>query len=132
MGGVGRPPNQAGQTPRLHSQGSFKRGIDSQAMLARLNKNDKPWRDGPSAYRQGARWRPSPRTSTFFVMELVDGLPLTTFCDKKKLGIRERLELFVAICQAVQHAHQRGSFIAISSRAMCWWHKRTAGPSQGD
>ena len=44
----------------------------------------------------------------FFVMELVNGLPLTKFCDEAKLGIRERLELFAAICQAVQHAHQKG------------------------
>lgn len=44
----------------------------------------------------------------FFVMELVNGLALTKFCDEAKLGIRERLELFAAICQAVQHAHQKG------------------------
>ena len=44
----------------------------------------------------------------FFVMELVNGLPLTKFCDETKLGIKERLELFVPICQAVQHAHQKG------------------------
>jgi serine/threonine protein kinase/tetratricopeptide (TPR) repeat protein len=44
----------------------------------------------------------------FFVMELVNGLPLTRFCDEMKLGIRERLGLFVPICQAVQHAHQKG------------------------
>lgn len=43
----------------------------------------------------------------FLVMELVNGLPLTKFCDDAKLGIRERLELFVPICQAVQHAHQK-------------------------
>lgn len=44
----------------------------------------------------------------YFVMELVNGLPLTKFCDEAKLGIRERLELFIPICQAVQHAHQKG------------------------
>ena len=44
----------------------------------------------------------------FFVMELVNGLPLTRFCDNAKLGIRERLEIFIPICQAVQHAHQKG------------------------
>ena len=41
-------------------------------------------------------------------MELVNGLPLTRFCDEAKLTIRERLEVFVPICQAVQHAHQKG------------------------
>ncbi len=44
----------------------------------------------------------------FFVMELVIGVPLTKFCDETKLDIRGRLELFVPICQAVQHAHQKG------------------------
>ncbi|MFO0844027.1 MAG: serine/threonine-protein kinase [Gemmataceae bacterium] len=44
----------------------------------------------------------------YFVMELVNGLPLTRFCDEAKLGIRARLELFVPICQAVQHAHSKG------------------------
>jgi WD40 repeat protein/tRNA A-37 threonylcarbamoyl transferase component Bud32 len=44
----------------------------------------------------------------FFVMELVKGTPITTFCDLRKLTPRERLELFVAVCQAIQHAHQKG------------------------
>src|SRR5262249_40071316 len=44
----------------------------------------------------------------FFVMELVHGLPLNRFCDEARLGIGERLELFTSICQAVQHAHQKG------------------------
>ncbi len=44
----------------------------------------------------------------FFVMELVNGLPLTRFCDEAKLTPRERLELFAPVCQAVQHAHQKG------------------------
>jgi eukaryotic-like serine/threonine-protein kinase len=44
----------------------------------------------------------------FFVMELVNGLPLNRFCDEAKLTPKQRLELFVPICQAVQHAHQKG------------------------
>jgi eukaryotic-like serine/threonine-protein kinase len=44
----------------------------------------------------------------YFVMELVRGIPLTEFCDQHKLAIRERLELLVSVCQAVQHAHQKG------------------------
>jgi eukaryotic-like serine/threonine-protein kinase len=44
----------------------------------------------------------------FFVMELVNGLPLNKFCDESKLTIPERLELFTAVCQAIQHAHQKG------------------------
>ncbi|MFC1794769.1 protein kinase [Planctomycetota bacterium] len=44
----------------------------------------------------------------YFVMELVKGLPITEYCDKHKLSIEERLELFQQVCEAVQHAHQKG------------------------
>jgi WD40 repeat protein/serine/threonine protein kinase len=44
----------------------------------------------------------------YFVMELVRGIPITQFCDDNRLTLPERLELFVAVCQAVQHAHQKG------------------------
>ena len=44
----------------------------------------------------------------YFVMELVHGVPVTDYCDRHRLSVRERLELFVTICQAVQHAHQKG------------------------
>ncbi len=44
----------------------------------------------------------------YFVMELVDGAPLTDYCDRNELTIRQRLELFVQVCQTVHHAHQKG------------------------
>jgi serine/threonine protein kinase len=44
----------------------------------------------------------------YFVMELVKGVPLTRYCDELHLPIRERLALFVPVCQAVQHAHTKG------------------------
>lgn len=44
----------------------------------------------------------------FFVMELVHGVPITKYCDDNKLTPRERLELFIPVCRAVQHAHQKG------------------------
>jgi serine/threonine protein kinase len=44
----------------------------------------------------------------FFVMELVNGLPITEYCDSRRLSVDARLKLFVAVCQAVQHAHQKG------------------------
>ena len=50
----------------------------------------------------------TPKGSPFFVMELVKGIPITQFCDDQKLSIRERLQLFVPVCRAVQHAHQKG------------------------
>ncbi|HKB05586.1 MAG TPA: serine/threonine-protein kinase, partial [Gemmataceae bacterium] len=56
--------------------------------------------DGGIAEVHGAR--------PFFVMERVDGPPLTTFCAERRLSHRDRLRLFVSVCQAVQHAHQKG------------------------
>jgi serine/threonine protein kinase/WD40 repeat protein len=44
----------------------------------------------------------------YFVMEYVDGLPITDYCDRHRLSTRARLELFVQVCAAVQHAHQKG------------------------
>jgi serine/threonine protein kinase/tetratricopeptide (TPR) repeat protein len=44
----------------------------------------------------------------FFVMEYVKGVPITEYCDSVRLSIQERLKLFVQVCQAVQHAHQKG------------------------
>jgi eukaryotic-like serine/threonine-protein kinase len=44
----------------------------------------------------------------YFVMELVRGIPITEFCDQNLLSVRQRLALFVNVCQAVQHAHQKG------------------------
>ncbi|MFO0888882.1 MAG: hypothetical protein U0790_07000 [Isosphaeraceae bacterium] len=55
----------------------------------------------------------------YFVMELVKGIPITTYCDEARLSPRERLELFVPICQAIQHAHQKGSSTATSSPRTC-------------
>jgi tetratricopeptide (TPR) repeat protein len=44
----------------------------------------------------------------YFVMELVKGTPITIYCDEHRLTLRERLELFLPVCQAIQHAHQKG------------------------
>jgi serine/threonine protein kinase len=44
----------------------------------------------------------------YFVMALVEGVPITRYCDAFRLTLRQRLELFVAVCAAVQHAHQKG------------------------
>src|SRR5262249_621704 len=44
----------------------------------------------------------------YFAMELVKGIPITKFCDQEQLTPRERLELLIPVCHAVQHAHQKG------------------------
>jgi serine/threonine protein kinase/WD40 repeat protein len=47
-------------------------------------------------------------TRPYFVMELVKGVPITTYCDRNQLTLRERLEVFISVCHAVHHAHQKG------------------------
>jgi serine/threonine protein kinase len=60
----------------------------------------------PLPLRGGGRGEGSGRPC--FVMELVKGQPITKFCDEHRLTPRQRLELFIPVCQAVQHAHQKG------------------------
>src|SRR4030095_12111179 len=50
----------------------------------------------------------TPEGRPYFVMELVKGVPITRYCDERRLSVRERLELFVPVFLAVQHAHQKG------------------------
>jgi len=87
----------------------IKTGMDSRAVLARFEQERQAlaMMDHPNIARvlDGGL---TPGGQPFFVMELVDGLPLTKFCDEARLTPKERLELFVPICQAVQHAHQKG------------------------
>jgi serine/threonine protein kinase/tetratricopeptide (TPR) repeat protein len=87
----------------------IKTGMDSKAVLARFEQERQALAlmDHPNIARvhDGGL---TPSGQPFFVMELVNGLPLTRFCDEAKLTPRDRLELFVPICQAVQHAHQKG------------------------
>jgi serine/threonine protein kinase/Flp pilus assembly protein TadD len=87
----------------------IKTGMDSRAVLQRFEQERQALAlmDHPNIARvlDGGL---TPTGQPFFVMELVNGLPLTKFCDEARLTPRERLELFVPICQAVQHAHHKG------------------------
>jgi serine/threonine protein kinase/tetratricopeptide (TPR) repeat protein len=62
------------------------------------------WEDEPKSPARLA----GPTGRPYFVMELVKGIPITDFCDHWRLSSRERMELFILVCQAVQHAHQKG------------------------
>ena len=62
----------------------------------------------PPASDSDAGGTPAPQGRPYFVMELVHGIPITKYCDDNHLTPRERLELFVPVCQAIQHAHQKG------------------------
>ena len=97
----------------------IKAGMDSKAVLQRfeLERQALAVLDHPNIakiYDGGMFFLPAGQVwagcggSPFFVMELVEGKSLTAFCDEAHLSPRERLALFVALCQAVQHAHQKG------------------------
>jgi eukaryotic-like serine/threonine-protein kinase len=49
----------------------------------------------------------TPEGRPYFVMEYVAGMPITTYCDRRRLSTRQRLELFISVCEGVQHAHQK-------------------------
>ena len=87
----------------------IKTGMDSRGVLARFDAERQAlaMMDHPNIARiyDGGL---TPAGQPFFVMELVKGVPLTEYCDQQRLTVKARLELFVAVCQAVQHAHQKG------------------------
>jgi serine/threonine protein kinase len=87
----------------------IKPGMDSRQVLARFEAERQALAlmDHPNIARvldAGTTGSGRP----YFVMELVKGKPIATYCDEKRLGVRERLELFADMCRAVQHAHQKG------------------------
>jgi serine/threonine protein kinase len=86
-----------------------KAGMDTREVIARFEAERQALAlmDHPSIARvfdggvtQGGR--------PYFVMELVHGIPITEFCDQRKLSTPERLKLFIQVCHAIQHAHQKG------------------------
>jgi WD40 repeat protein/serine/threonine protein kinase len=87
----------------------IKPGMDSREVIARFEAERQALAlmDHPNIARvldAGATETGRP----YFVMELVKGVPITDYCDRNQLTPRDRLELFVGVCQAVQHAHQKG------------------------
>jgi serine/threonine protein kinase len=64
--------------------------------------------DSPNEDSYCTRSVPATLGRPYFVMELVKGIPITEFCDQRRLNPRQRLELFIQVCRAIQHAHQKG------------------------
>jgi eukaryotic-like serine/threonine-protein kinase len=87
----------------------LKPGMDTRQVVARFEAERQALAimDHPSIARvfDGGT---TPTGRPYFVMELVKGVPITEFCDQNHLTPRQRLELFIPVCQAVQHAHQKG------------------------
>jgi serine/threonine protein kinase/WD40 repeat protein len=87
----------------------IKQGMDTKSVIARFEAERQALAlmDHPNIAKvldAGATETGRP----FFVMELVRGIKITDFCDENKISTEERLKLFVHVCQAVQHAHQKG------------------------
>jgi serine/threonine protein kinase len=87
----------------------IKAGMDTRQVIARFEAERQAlaMMDHPNIARvldAGA----TPSGRPYFVMELVRGEPVTRYCDRERLSVRQRLELFRDVCHAVQHAHQKG------------------------
>ena len=87
----------------------IKPGMDSRQIIARFEAERQAlaMMDHPNVARvldAGTTEQGRP----YFVMELVKGIPITTYCDDNHLTTRERLELLISVCHAVQHAHHKG------------------------
>jgi serine/threonine protein kinase/tetratricopeptide (TPR) repeat protein len=86
----------------------IKAGMDTKAVVARFDSERQALAlmEHPNiakVFEAGA----TPEGRPYFVMEYVPGLPITDYCDRHHLTIRERLRLFIQVCQGVQHAHQK-------------------------
>ena len=86
----------------------IKAGMDTKAVVARFESERQALAlmDHPNiarVYDAGS----TPEGRPYFVMEYVPGLPITEYCDKRRLTVKERLELFMQVCDGVQHAHQK-------------------------
>jgi eukaryotic-like serine/threonine-protein kinase len=86
-----------------------KLGMDSSQVLARFanERQALAMMDHPNIahiFDAGATTKGRP----YFVMEYIEGMPITQYCDRERMPTRERLSLFLAVCRAVQHAHQKG------------------------
>jgi WD40 repeat protein/serine/threonine protein kinase len=110
-GGMGAVWMSQQQEPvkRLVAVKLVKAGMDSRQVVARFEAERQALAlmDHPNIAKvlDGGT---TPSGRPYFVMDLVKGVPITRYCDEHRLTPRQRLELFIPVCQAVQHAHQKG------------------------
>jgi non-specific serine/threonine protein kinase/serine/threonine-protein kinase len=86
----------------------IKAGMDTREVVARFESERQALAlmDHPAiakVFDAGATQQGRP----YFAMEYVDGIPITTYCDRHRLTMRQRLQLFIEVCEGVQHAHQK-------------------------
>jgi serine/threonine protein kinase/tetratricopeptide (TPR) repeat protein len=101
--------DQTGPVQRRVALKIIRAGLDTHRLLARFEQERQALAlmDHPNIAKVFDAGVDEARRP-FFAMELVKGLPLTRYCDDARLSPRQRLELFIPVCQAVQHAHQKG------------------------
>lgn len=110
LGGMGEVW-RAEQTEPFHRTVALKlikAGMDTRAVVARFDSERQALAlmEHPNiakVFEAGA----TPEGRPYFVMEYVPGLPITAYCDRRRLTIRQRLDLFMQVCEGVQHAHQK-------------------------
>src|SRR6267154_3418503 len=107
--GVGFMAEQSAPVHRKVALKIIKPGMDTKSVIARFEAERQALAlmDHPNiakVFDAGATESGRP----YFVMELVKGVKITDYCDNKSLSTEERLSLFIQVCQAVQHAHQKG------------------------
>ncbi len=88
----------------------IKTGVDSRQVLARFEAERQvlALMDHPNIARILDGGTLDSNGMPYFAMEFVDGIPISRFCDEQQLSIPDRLKLFIPICEALQHAHQKG------------------------
>lgn len=110
FGSVWRAEQQA-PVRRLVALKVLRRGMDSEAILLRFRAEMQALASMDSPHiAKILDAGTTPQGRPFFAMELVEGLPITRFCDLEALAIPARIALLIQVCEAVQHAHQKGVF----------------------
>src|SRR5262249_87209 len=100
---------QTDPVKRLVAVKLIKAGMDSRQVIARFEAERQALALMDPANIPRVRAAATPQNGRpYFVMDLVKGGPITRYCDEPHLTPRQRLELFIPVCQAVQHAHQKG------------------------
>jgi len=109
-GGMGEVwlAEQSKPVRRLVALKLIKAGMDTREVVARFDSERQALAlmDHPAiakVFDAGS----TPEGRPYFVMEFVAGIPITTYCDKHKMTTRQRMELFIQVCEGVQHAHQK-------------------------
>ncbi len=105
----------------------IRAGMDSPQVVARFERERQALAvmNHPK-HRAGDRRGLTQDGRPYLAMELIEGLPITQYCDHHRLTLRRRLELFLLVCQAIQHAHQKGIIHRDLNPPTCWLPKPTA------